>query len=134
MKADATNLADARAEVAKQARAAAADLHEAGASVAADATDVAGSARAALEEMRRIVADFATSTGEKASDVVDTVGGIGVDATERVGALAGELRGIGRVGFENVADAVAKRPMTALAVAAGVGLLLGLVTRPGPRA
>jgi ElaB/YqjD/DUF883 family membrane-anchored ribosome-binding protein len=88
--------------------------------------DISGSAREALDSMQRIVTDFAKRTGQRAGDVADVAKTAGADAVKQFGALA---RDFGRGGLDNVAGAVARRPVAALAIAAGVGLMLGLASR-----
>jgi ElaB/YqjD/DUF883 family membrane-anchored ribosome-binding protein len=117
----------------------AADLREttdaaisgAGAKVADEAEAIVGSARDALAEMRRIVDAFAAATGEKLEIAAQAVGETGTETARRVGALVEDARDLGRDGLERVAERVAERPFAALAVAAGVGLALGFLTRPG---
>lgn len=119
--------ADARAE----ADAAIADVAGAGAAVADKTDAIVTSAREALAEMRRIVDTFAAATGEKVADAATTVGETGAQTAERLGALVDDARVLGRDGLDRVAGKIAERPFAALAVAAGVGLALGFLTRPG---
>jgi len=117
----------------------AADLREttdaaisgAGAKVADEAEAIVGSARDALAEMRRIVDAFAAATGEKVEIAAQAVGETGTETARRFGALVEDARDLGRDGLDRVAERVAERPFAALAVAAGVGLALGFLTRPG---
>lgn len=104
-----------------------------GDTVAAKAETIALSAREALAEMRRIVDDFAASTGEKAGEAVAAVSATSTETAERIGALVDDARLLGKESLDTMADKVSERPFTALAVAAGVGLALGLLTRPGAR-
>jgi len=57
--------------------------------------------------------------------------GAGAATADKVGALAHDAGVLGRNSLESVTEAVSKRPLTAIAVAAGVGLLLGMMSRPG---
>ena len=107
------------------------DIGATGAVLAEQAGAVAQSAREALAEMRAIVERFAATTGEKAGEAAGAVKAAGADTAERVAVLVDEARTLGRDGLDTLADSVAKRPISALAVAAGVGLVLGLVTRSG---
>jgi ElaB/YqjD/DUF883 family membrane-anchored ribosome-binding protein len=122
-----TALDDAR----EQTDAAIADVAATGAIVADKADAVAGSAREALAEMRRIVDAFAASTGEKVEEAATAVGATGAETARRFGVLVDDARLLGRDGLDRVAEKVAERPFAALAVAAGVGIALGLLTRPG---
>lgn len=116
-----------------QARAIVDDVAASGETVAAKAETIALSAREALAEMRRIVDAFAASTGEKAGEAVAAVSATSTETAERIGALVDDARLLGKESLDTMADKVSERPFTALAVAAGVGLALGLLTRPGAR-
>lgn len=118
-------------DMTEKAAGAAADVAATAAAVADEAGRVATSAKEALAEMRRIVEDFAAATGERASTAASAVEATGAATVERFGALVDDARVLGRNGLDEVADTVAKRPLAALAVAAGVGLALGLLTRSG---
>lgn len=118
-------------DIASKANATADDVATTVATVAEEGEKIALSAKDALAEMRRIVQDFAASTGEKASAAASAVGATGTATAERFGELLDDARVLGRDGLDELADGVSKRPLTALAVAAGVGLVLGLMTRPG---
>lgn len=118
-------------DIAARAGATAEDLAATGATVAAKAESIAVSAKEAIAEMRRILEDFAAATGEKASEAERAVESTAAATAERVGALVEDARVLGRDGLDGVADTVAKRPFASLAIAAGVGLALGLLTRPG---
>ena len=109
------------------------DLGGAGNDLAGKAGDVAGAAQEALAEMRRIVDNFASKTGVSASEAFDAVKARGSDTADHLGAALTGASALGREGIDGVADAVSKRPMTAVAVALGVGVLLGLASRGGPR-
>ncbi len=110
------------------------DIGNAGSDLADKAGDVAVAAQEALSEMRRIIDEFAAKTGAKANEAFETVKTTGTDTADHIGAALSGASALGRDGIDSVADAVAKRPMTAVAVALSVGLLLGLASRGGPRA
>ena len=110
------------------------DIGAAGSDLADKAGDVAAAAQDALGEMRRIIDEFAARTGVKASEAVETVKATGADTADHIGAALNGASALGKEGLDGVADAVAKRPMTAMAVALGVGLLVGLASRGGSRA
>lgn len=116
-----------------QARAIADGVAASGETVASEVRTIALSARDVLEEMRRIVDDFAAATGEKAGEAVAAVSATSTETAERVGALVDDARLLGKESLDSVAEKVSERPFTALAVAAGVGLALGLLTRPSDR-
>lgn len=121
----------ATADAEAQAGAAIADVAATGAVVADKADAVVASARDALAEMRRIADAFAASTGQKVDEAVAAVGETGAQTAQRFGALVDDARVLGRDGLDRVAGKVAERPFAAIAVAAGIGLALGFLTRPG---
>ncbi|WP_133121850.1 hypothetical protein [Pleomorphomonas carboxyditropha] len=110
------------------------DLGAAGSDLAGKAGDVAVAAQEALGEMRRIIDQFAAKTGVTASEALDTVKATGAETADHLGAALSGASTLGKEGLDGVAEAVAKRPMTALGIALGVGLLVGLASRSGPRA
>ena len=110
------------------------DLGAAGSDLAGKAGDVAGAAQEALAEMRRIVDNFAAKTGVSASEALDAVKARGSDTADHLGAALNGATSLGKEGIDGIAEAAAKRPVTAMAIALGVGLLLGLASRGGSRA
>lgn len=110
------------------------DIGAAGSDLADKAGDVAIAAQEALAEMRRVIDEFAAKTGVKASEALDTVKTTGVETADHIGVALNSAGALGKEGLDGVADAVAKRPMTALAIALGVGLLVGLTSRSGSKA
>lgn len=110
------------------------DLGTAGSELAGKAGDVAIAAQEALTEMKRIVDEFAAKTGNKASEAVETVKATGSDAADHIGAALSGASSLGKEGMDGIAEAAARRPVTAMAIAMGIGLLLGLASRGGSRA
>jgi hypothetical protein len=110
------------------------DIGAAGSDLVDKAGDVAAAAQDAMAEMRRIIDAFASRTGAKANEALETVKTTGVETADHVGAALSGASALGREGIDGVAEAVAKRPMTSMAVALGVGLLVGLASRGGSRA
>ncbi len=110
------------------------DLGNAGSELAGKAGEVAAAAQAAMSEMRRIMDEFASRTGVTASEAMEGVKARGAETADHIGAALNGAGALGKEGLDGVADAVAKRPITSLAVALGVGLLVGLASRSGPRA
>ena len=113
--------ASALPDVAKTAEGAVQNLKSsaaaAGSDLSAAAGDLVETARQAVSEMKRIAADIATRTGDRAG--------------EAAGVLADDARAIGRDGGDALVETVARRPVASLAVAAGIGLVLGWATRSG---
>lgn len=91
----------------------------AGSDLASAASDLVETARQAVNEMRRIADDFTTRTGDRAGAAA--------------GVLADDARAIGRDGVDALVETVGRRPVASLAVAAGIGLVLGWATRGGAR-
>lgn len=95
------------------------------------AAEIAASAQEALSQMRRIIDDFAAKTGDNASDIIESVKGRRGEAAE---CFAETLKGastLGRDAVGSLSNAVAKKPMTAVLAALGVGLIIGLASRGG---
>lgn len=105
----------------------------AGAAVAAAGTDVAELARRALADMKTIIDDFAARTGEQAGKAIDGVEAARVSGVQTLASMAEDARALGRDGIDSVGEAVGKRPVAALALAAVIGLAIGWATRPGGR-
>ncbi|SFM60577.1 hypothetical protein SAMN05192571_103116 [Pleomorphomonas diazotrophica] len=120
--------------VAENARKIKQDLGAAGSDLAGKAGDVAVAAQEALSQMKRIMDEFAAKTGTKASEAVETVKATGADTADHLGAALSGASSLGKEGIDGIAEAAAKRPVTAMAIALGVGLLLGLASRGGSRA
>lgn len=110
------------------------DLGAAGSELAGKAGDVATAAQEALSQMKRVMDEFAAKTGVKASEAMDTVKAAGTDTADHLGAALNGATSLGKEGIDGIAEAAAKRPVTAMAIALGVGLLLGLASRGGSRA
>jgi ElaB/YqjD/DUF883 family membrane-anchored ribosome-binding protein len=85
---------------------------------------VANMAKARTDQATRTIHDVVDRAKDKASDTADAVISSGRQAADevsrRVEPLASEL-----------AATVERNPLSALAIAAGIGLLLGLLTRSG---
>ncbi len=120
--------------VAENARKIKEDIGTAGSELAGKAGDVATAAQEALSEMKKIIDEFAAKTGAKASEAVETVKATGSDTADHIGAALSGASSLGREGMDGIAEAAAKRPVTAMAIALGVGLLLGLASRGSSRA
>jgi ElaB/YqjD/DUF883 family membrane-anchored ribosome-binding protein len=109
------------------------DIGAAGSDIADKAGDVAVAAQEALTEMRRIIDEFAAKTGVKASEAMETVKTTSSETADHIGDALSGASALGKEGIDGMADAVAKRPMTSMAIALGVGLLVGLVSRGSSR-
>ena len=120
--------------VAENARKIKQDLGAAGSELAGKAGDVATAAQEALTEMKRIMDEFAAKTGTKASEAAETVKAASADTAGHIGAAFSGAGSLGKESIDGIAEAAAKRPVTAMAIAMGVGLLLGLASRGSSRA
>ncbi|MCM5558814.1 hypothetical protein [Pleomorphomonas sp. JP5] len=119
--------------VAENARKIKQDFGAAGSELAGKAGDVATAAQEALIEMKRIMDEFAAKTGTKASEAVETVKATGADAADHLGAAFNGAGSLGKESIDGIAEAAAKRPITAMAIALGVGVLLGFASRGSSR-
>ena len=59
--------------------------------------------------------------------------GVGLAAVDNVGAIASDAKHRVDSGVETLSQSVARNPITAIAIAAGVGLLFGMMNRSGHR-
>jgi ElaB/YqjD/DUF883 family membrane-anchored ribosome-binding protein len=95
--------------------------------------DVATLARQAVEAIRQAADAFAAQAGVKTDEAVATARAAGAAAVDGIGAVAGDARAITADGLDAVGRSVARNPVTALAIAAGAGLLIGWLTRSDAR-
>ena len=98
-----------------------------GAAAEATAGEAAMSAQEAIAEIKRIMTDLVERTSARASEAVAQSG---EQAAERFGAIVDDVQALGKDSVDRLSDAIARRPIATLAAAAGVGLLIGLATRP----
>jgi len=98
-----------------------------GAAAEISASEAAMSAQEAIAEIKRIMTDLVERTSARASEAMAESGG---QAAERFGAIVDDVQSIGKDSLDRLADTIARRPVATLAAAAGVGLLIGLATRP----
>ncbi len=93
--------------------------------------DIANLARAAIEAIRAATDEFASKAGVSKSEAVDAVRSASQAAVSGLGTVAGEARALTETGLDSLGKSVIRNPLTALAIAAGTGLLLGLLSRQG---
>ncbi|MEI2736351.1 MAG: hypothetical protein V9G24_17205 [Rhodoblastus sp.] len=98
-----------------------------GAAAETSASEAAMSAQEAIAEIKRIMTDLVERTSARASEVMTESG---EQAAERFGAVLDDVQTLGKDSLDRLSDAIARRPVATLAAAAGVGLLIGLATRP----
>lgn len=98
-----------------------------GAAAETTASEAAMSAQEAIAEIKRIMTELVERTSARASEAMAESG---EQAAERFGAVLDDVQALGKDSLDRLSDAIARRPVATLAAAAGVGLLIGLVTRP----
>ncbi len=95
------------------------------------AEDIAKLARAAIDAIRAATDEFASKAGVSKSEAVDAVRNASQAAVTGIGSVAGEARAMTETGLDTLGKSVIRNPLAALAIAAGTGLLLGLLSRSG---
>lgn len=98
-----------------------------GAAAESTASEAAMSAQEAIAEIKRIMTDLLEGASARASEAMAESG---EQAAERFGAIVDDVQTLGKDSLDRLSDAIARRPVATLAAAAGVGLLIGLATRP----
>jgi hypothetical protein len=89
------------------------------------ASDVSVLVAQAVEAMRRVVEDLSRLVADPSAKVA-AIKDAGKAASENLGEFAQDASALGRSGLDEVSAAVRRNPLTWLAVAAGVGLIVGL--------
>jgi ElaB/YqjD/DUF883 family membrane-anchored ribosome-binding protein len=92
--------------------------------------DISQLARAAIDAIRSATDDFAAKAGVAKSETVDALKHAGKSAVDGLGVAAEEARAVTETGLDQIGKAVVRNPISALAIAAAAGLVLGLLTRP----
>lgn len=118
------------AESAAKSRKDAAHTHD---DINEKAAEIAASAQEALDRMRRIIDDFAAKTEGSASGIIERVKEKRGEAAECVTETLKEASTLGRDAVGGLSNAVAKKPMTAVLAALGVGLIIGFASRGSSR-
>ena len=90
-------------------------------------------ARQAVDAIRQIADSLAARASDTATRTVDAAGSAGDSAAEAISAVKQEAKDIATDSLAGLGEIVSKRPVAALAIAAGVGLLLGYLTRSDSR-
>ncbi len=110
-----------------------AELATAGDDIAVQAKDIADQAREALEQMQQILNTFAAQTGQSLGEAGDAAKTAASHSGDLIGSMASDIKANGEQSLDALAATVSRHPFGAVAAAAGVGLLLGLLSRPGAR-
>lgn len=100
---------------------------------AAVGEDLAKLAREAVSALQRVADDLASRATDRAGEAVETAKGVGLAAVDNVGAIASDAKHRVDSGVETLSQSVARNPITAIAIAAGVGLLFGMMNRSDHR-
>lgn len=95
--------------------------------------DLAKLAREAVSALQRVADDLATKAGNRAGEAVDVAKSVGLATVDNVTAAAGDAKQRVDSGVETLSQSVARNPLTAVAIAAGVGMLFGMMNRSSHR-
>ena len=95
--------------------------------------DLTQLARSAIEAIQKVTDEFAAKAGASKNDAVDAVRSAGKSAASGLGVAATEARSLTESGLDTIGQSVVRNPLAALAIAAGTGLLLGLLSRQDTR-
>jgi ElaB/YqjD/DUF883 family membrane-anchored ribosome-binding protein len=95
---------------------------------AAVASDVNALVAQAVEAIHRVVEDLSRLAADPSAKVA-ALKDAGKATAENLGEFAHDASKLGRSGLDEVSAAVRRNPLTWLAVAAGVGLIVGLWQR-----
>ncbi|MBP0651938.1 hypothetical protein J8J40_33245, partial [Mycobacterium tuberculosis] len=79
---------------------------------------------------QKLADDLSTRATSRTDQAVETAKGAGLAAVDNVATAAGDARQRVESGVETISQSVARNPLTAVAIAAGVGMILGLMNRP----
>lgn len=91
--------------------------------------DLAKLAREAVSALQRVADDLAVKAGHRAGEAVDVAKGVGLATVDNVAAVAGDAKHRVEGGVETLSQSVSRNPLTAVAIAAGVGMLFGMMNR-----
>lgn len=91
--------------------------------------DLAKLAREAVSALQRVADDLAVKAGHRAGEAVDVAKGVGLATVDNVTAVAGDAKQRMESGVDTLSQSVARNPLTAVAIAAGVGMLFGMMNR-----
>lgn len=95
--------------------------------------DLAKLAREAVAALQRVADDLGAKAASKAGDAVETAKGVGLATVDNVTAVASDAKHRVDNGMESLSQSVARNPLTAVAIAAGVGMLFGMMNRSDRR-
>lgn len=83
----------------------------------------------ALDALRRAADELTALLGANAAGAVAAFKQAGQSASSNVNDLAGNARDIGRDKLDDLSEAVRRNPLTSLALAAGAGMIFGMMRR-----
>jgi hypothetical protein len=100
--------------------------------VAAVGTDAAALAAQAVDAIRKAADAFATQAGVKTDEALSAARYAKAATVDGLGYVARETGVVTEESVDALGRSVARNPLTALAIAAGAGLVLGWMTRSDP--
>lgn len=95
--------------------------------------DLAKLAREAVAALQRVADDLGSKAASRAGDAVETAKGVGLATVDNVTAVASDAKHRVDNGVETLSQSVSRNPLTAVAIAAGVGMLFGMMNRSDRR-
>lgn len=104
-----------------------------GLDIKAERDELAASVNEAVSSIKSQMEDFARFVAYKKDELSDTLKVASVRTGEQLNGMATEMRASGDRGLTFVAKTVSDNPMTALMIAAGAGMLVGMMVAGGRR-
>jgi ElaB/YqjD/DUF883 family membrane-anchored ribosome-binding protein len=102
------------------------EIKDRAAEAANAAPDVNALLAQAVEAINKIVDDVSRLLKTDPADTVAAIKDAGKAASDNIGAFAHDAGDMGRARIDDLGSAVKRNPLTWLAVAAGLGLIIGL--------
>ena len=102
------------------------EIKDRAAEAAKAAPDVNALLAQAVESINKIVDDVSRLLKNDPADTVAAIKDAGKAASDNIGTFAHDASDMGRAKMDDLGAAVRRNPLTWLAVAAGVGLIIGL--------
>jgi ElaB/YqjD/DUF883 family membrane-anchored ribosome-binding protein len=102
------------------------EIKDRAAEAAKAAPDVNALLAQAVESINKIVDDVSRLLKNDPADTVAAIKDAGKAASDNIGALAHDAGDMGRARIDDLSAAIKRNPLSWLAVAAGLGLIIGL--------
>ena len=100
-----------------------------GIDIKAERDELAATINDAVIAIRAALAEFSETAAERRGEAAEAVKKAGARAADQAGHVASQARASADRGVETLSDSVAKNPLAALAIAAGLGFILAHLTR-----